>query len=139
MDDLLVNLCNVTGEHEIHDSLEIKYGIITTILDQLTRFAARIHTISASLGTVIICVVLVNICSVKFSPDSNELLGGGSDNCLYIYDLNRRERILRMKAHDHDINTVAYAEYDNTNTILSGGDDCLCKGNYSTSPSIFTA
>lgn len=93
-----INLCNVVGEHEIHDSLEIN--------TEPSHFC---------------------LFSVKFSPDSNELLGGGSDQRLYIYDLNRRERVVRMQAHDNDINSVAYGEYDNTNTIISGGDDCLCK------------
>ena len=29
--------------------------------------------------------------STQFSPDSNEILGGSSDQHIYIYDLTRRE------------------------------------------------
>lgn len=77
--------------------------------------------------------------SIKFSPDSNEILGGSSDKSLYIYNLERREVSLKvtqlaelisstqLEAHRKDINTVCYAEEDNNNTIFSGSDDCLCK------------
>jgi len=94
-----VNLCNITGEYEIHDSLQINKQ-----------------------DTYHFCLF-----SIKFSPDSNEILGGSNDSSLYIYDLNRRELTLKIAAHNDDINSVSYAEADNNNTIISGSDDCLCK------------
>jgi len=93
-----INLCNVIGTHEIHDQLMIN--------------SSSYH----------FCLF-----SVKFSPDSNEILGGSNDCCLYIYDLNRRDLTMKIQAHDNDINTVAYGEENNNNLILSGSDDCLCK------------
>ena len=35
--------------------------------------------------------------SVKFSNDSKYVIGGGNDACLYVYDLDREERILKVK------------------------------------------
>eukprot|EP01119_Soliformovum_irregulare_P020217 TRINITY_DN6512_c0_g1_i2.p1 TRINITY_DN6512_c0_g1~~TRINITY_DN6512_c0_g1_i2.p1 ORF type:complete len:271 (-),score=62.18 TRINITY_DN6512_c0_g1_i2:31-843(-) len=65
--------------------------------------------------------------SIKFSPDSNEILGGSSDRSIYIYNLDRREVALRMEAHRDDVNTVSYGEDSNNNMIISGSDDFLCK------------
>lgn len=35
--------------------------------------------------------------SVAFSNDGTEILGGANDNCLYIYDLECQQRILRVR------------------------------------------
>lgn len=64
---------------------------------------------------------------MKFLIEISELIGGSSDNGLYVYDLNRRELILKLEAHENDINTVCYGEVNNNNLILTGSDDCLCK------------
>lgn len=66
------------------------------------------------------------IFSLTFSQDGQEVLGGANDGCLYVYDINGNARILKISAHDDDVNTVAFA--DATSQILfSGGDDGLCK------------
>ncbi|KAL0481046.1 hypothetical protein AKO1_013680 [Acrasis kona] len=67
--------------------------------------------------------------SVKFSPDSKEILAGGSDFSLYIYDLERRRRTLRIKGHEDDINTVSFAEENqgSAHIFYSGSDDSTCK------------
>jgi len=93
-----VHLCNIVGEHEIHEGMDLK--------PEAHRFC---------------------LFSIKFSPDSNEILCGSSDRSLYIYNLDRREVSLKLEAHKDDINTVCYAEEDNNNTIFSGSDDTLCK------------
>ncbi|KAK4012513.1 hypothetical protein OUZ56_024753 [Daphnia magna] len=75
-----------------------------------------------------LCPELRRFCifSLTFSQDGNEVLGGANDGCLYIYDCEKRQRTLRIDAHDEDVNTVAYA--DETSQILfSGADDGLCK------------
>jgi len=64
--------------------------------------------------------------SIKFSPDSTEILGGSSDKNLYVYDINRKERVVQVPAHTEDINTVCYLD-DTGNTIVSGSDDYLIK------------
>lgn len=64
--------------------------------------------------------------SLVFSHDGQEILCGANDGDLYIYDRLSNQPILKIDAHYHDVNTVAYA--DNTSQILySGSDDGLCK------------
>ena len=43
-----------------------------------------------------------------------------------MYDLVKKERILRVMAHNDDINTVAYAD-ETGNIFYSGSDDHLIK------------
>eukprot|EP01119_Soliformovum_irregulare_P019734 TRINITY_DN6313_c0_g1_i2.p1 TRINITY_DN6313_c0_g1~~TRINITY_DN6313_c0_g1_i2.p1 ORF type:complete len:450 (+),score=118.33 TRINITY_DN6313_c0_g1_i2:78-1427(+) len=93
-----VNLCNVVGEHLVHDHM-----LINNDGGHWCLF------------------------SVKFSSDSNEILGGSNDAQIHLYDLNRRELIFQIPAHQNDINTVAYAEEGNNNIMISGSDDSLCK------------
>jgi len=93
-----VQLCNIGGEHEVHEGLDLK--------PEAHRFC---------------------LFSIKFSPDSNEILCGSSDKSLYIYNLDRREVSLKVEGHKDDVNTVCYAEENNNNTIFSGSDDTLCK------------
>jgi len=93
-----VHICNTRGQHQTHNALDFKPK-----------------------GDQRFCLF-----SVQFSPDSREILGGSSDKHLYIYDLDRNERIERVPAHIDDINAVAYA--DKSNQILfSGSDDSLIK------------
>lgn len=62
-----VHMCNITGEVEKHEVLPLN--------PDLRRFC---------------------IFSLSFNQDGNEVLGGANDGCLYIYDLQRRERTLRV-------------------------------------------
>jgi WD repeat-containing protein 23 len=92
-----VHICNIHGDFEIHDALDFRPGT--------ERFC---------------------LFSIKFSPDSNEILGGSSDRHLYIYDLNRKERIVRIEAHEDDINTVCFLD-STGNLIISASDDQMVK------------
>ncbi|XP_033223372.1 DDB1- and CUL4-associated factor 11 isoform X2 [Belonocnema kinseyi] len=66
------------------------------------------------------------IFSLVFSSDGREVLGGGNDGFLYVYDRECQQRVLRIEGHEDDVNSVAFA--DNTSQILySAGDDGLCK------------
>ncbi|KAI3879600.1 hypothetical protein MKX03_017598 [Papaver bracteatum] len=66
------------------------------------------------------------IFSVKFSADGRDLVAGGSDGSMYLYDLERRKLSRKIEAHMADVNTVCFAdEYDHL--IYSGSDDSLCK------------
>ena len=63
----LVHIINTSGDYETHESLDMR--------PSYGRFC---------------------LFSSRFSPDSREILGGSSDGCIYIYDLDRRERIERV-------------------------------------------
>ncbi|CAF1060317.1 unnamed protein product, partial [Didymodactylos carnosus] len=60
--------------------------------------------------------------SLQFSKDSSEIVGGGKDACVYVYDLEKQKRTLR--AHDADVNAVRFADASST-ILFSGSDDGL--------------
>ncbi|KAM8985891.1 DDB1- and CUL4-associated factor 11 [Ara ararauna] len=60
--------------------------------------------------------------SVAVGPDGREVLGGGSDGCVYLYDREVQRRTLRVEAHEDDVNAVALADAGGQ-LLLSGGDD----------------
>eukprot|EP01119_Soliformovum_irregulare_P019192 TRINITY_DN6026_c0_g1_i1.p1 TRINITY_DN6026_c0_g1~~TRINITY_DN6026_c0_g1_i1.p1 ORF type:complete len:339 (+),score=65.26 TRINITY_DN6026_c0_g1_i1:72-1019(+) len=93
------SICNIWGEHQVHDHLEVGD-------DPDGNFC---------------------LFSVKFSPDSNEFVGGSNDRYVYVYDLNRKTLREKFRAHDDDINTVSFFEDSNNHLLLSAGDDALCK------------
>ncbi|VEN35785.1 unnamed protein product [Callosobruchus maculatus] len=64
--------------------------------------------------------------AATFSSDGKEVLGGASDGCLYIYNLQERRRTLKIAAHAYDVNSVCFAD-DSSHIIYSGGDDGLVK------------
>ncbi|KAK6940886.1 WD40 repeat [Dillenia turbinata] len=66
------------------------------------------------------------IFSVKFSTDGRELVAGSSDDAIYVYDLERNKRSLRISAHKSDVNTVCFAD-ESGHLIYSGSDDNFCK------------
>ena len=63
----LVHLCNVYGDLERHEVLPLR--------PDLRRFC---------------------IFSLTFSQDGTEVLGGANDGCLYIYDCEKHQRILKV-------------------------------------------
>ncbi|CAM9799462.1 unnamed protein product, partial [Ectocarpus sp. 13 AM-2016] len=64
--------------------------------------------------------------AIQFSPSNTHILGGGSDNHVYLYSLERKERVARIRAHEDDVNAVAFAD-SGSQVVLSGGDDCVIK------------
>ncbi|XP_014291009.1 DDB1- and CUL4-associated factor 11 isoform X1 [Halyomorpha halys] len=64
--------------------------------------------------------------SLMFSNKGNEILCGANDGHIYIYNLARNDRTMRIEAHDDDVNAVAFAD-ETSNIIFSGGDDGFCK------------
>lgn len=92
-----IHQCNVYGDHNTHLALDLR--------PEESRFCAF---------------------SVSFSEDSKEIIAGGSDRCLYIYDRGKEDRILRISAHDDDVNAVSFAGAS-SNILISGGDDGICK------------
>jgi len=66
--------------------------------------------------------------SVKLSPDNTEVLAGANDQCIYIFDLQRRQRVLSVIAHDDEVNSVCYLSNDGqTDIVVSASDDGLIK------------
>ncbi|CAJ0966239.1 unnamed protein product [Ranitomeya imitator] len=64
--------------------------------------------------------------SLTVSRDCREVLGGANDGCVYVYDLEQNCRILKIGAHEDDVNAVSFAD-DSCHILYSGGDDALCK------------
>uniref|UniRef100_A0A672URD4 WD repeat domain 23 n=1 Tax=Strigops habroptila TaxID=2489341 RepID=A0A672URD4_STRHB len=60
--------------------------------------------------------------SLAVGPDGREVLGGGSDGCIYLYDREVQRRTLKVEAHEDDVNAVALADAGGQ-LLLSGGDD----------------
>mmetsp|Transcript_29491 Transcript_29491/g.47606 ORF Transcript_29491/g.47606 Transcript_29491/m.47606 type:complete len:499 (-) Transcript_29491:43-1539(-) len=66
------------------------------------------------------------IWSARFSDDAREIVAGSSDSAIYVYDVERKQPILRLNAHTDDINSVAWADRS-SHIIYSASDDALCK------------
>ncbi len=83
-----------------------------------------------------------SIFSLQFSVDGSEIICGSNDTCVYIFDLQKHKRTLRVnriekkmikkkfffskqvEAHHNDVNAVRFI--DNSNSlIVSGSDDGL--------------
>eukprot|EP00993_Chasmostoma_nieuportense_P006937 NODE_760_length_1890_cov_25.587067_g707_i0.p1 GENE.NODE_760_length_1890_cov_25.587067_g707_i0~~NODE_760_length_1890_cov_25.587067_g707_i0.p1 ORF type:complete len:580 (-),score=147.56 NODE_760_length_1890_cov_25.587067_g707_i0:116-1855(-) len=94
-----LHLCNVHGPYDVHQALDMQPAIPR-------HFCAF---------------------SIRFSPDSREVLAGTSEYALYLYDIVQNQRVLKIQAHEDDISAVAFAEEDNSNIFFSGSDDALCK------------
>eukprot|EP01084_Bolivina_argentea_P239435 402447_1 len=90
-----VHLCNTSGPHEIHEPHNFLPG------DNL-----------------------VGLFSIQFSPRSTHILGGGSDHFVYLYSLEQKKVVLRMKQHMGDVNATAYLD-ETGQTFTSGSDDSL--------------
>lgn len=59
-----------------------------------------------------------------FAPDSSEILGGASDSCVYLYNLERKQRTHRVDGHQDDVNSVCWLD-ESGQLFASGSDDYL--------------
>ncbi|KJH51804.1 WD domain, G-beta repeat protein [Dictyocaulus viviparus] len=65
--------------------------------------------------------------SLRFSQQGHEILCGGSDRGLHIFDLESMNRVVTVNdAHGDDVNAVCYGD-TNSYLLYSGGDDGLVK------------
>ncbi|UYV81187.1 hypothetical protein LAZ67_20000261 [Cordylochernes scorpioides] len=92
-----VHVCNIYGEHDTHHALPLH--------PDDRRFC---------------------IFSLNYSQDGREIVGGANDECLYIYDMQVDLRTTKIRCHDNDVNSVAFADL-NSQILFSCGDDSLCK------------
>eukprot|EP00271_Cylindrocystis_brebissonii_P003415 TRINITY_DN14373_c0_g1_i1.p1 TRINITY_DN14373_c0_g1~~TRINITY_DN14373_c0_g1_i1.p1 ORF type:complete len:674 (-),score=99.36 TRINITY_DN14373_c0_g1_i1:561-2582(-) len=66
------------------------------------------------------------IWSLRFSSDGREIVAGSNDSALYVYDVEAQKPLLRLRAHEDDVNAVAFADESST-VLFSGSDDNFCK------------
>ncbi|XP_014749461.1 PREDICTED: DDB1- and CUL4-associated factor 11 [Sturnus vulgaris] len=65
--------------------------------------------------------------SLAVGPDGREVMGGANDGCVYVYDREAQRRVLRLPAHEDDVNALALGDPGGL-LLLSGGDDGVCRG-----------
>ncbi|GAB1597614.1 DDB1- and CUL4-associated factor 11-like isoform X1 [Argonauta hians] len=92
-----IHLCNIQGDRDIHEALPLFPGRSTFCIFSLT-----------------------------FSSDNKEILGGANCGNFYVYDLEKNEKTLTIKAHSDDVNAVKFAD-DSSQILFTGGDDGFCK------------
>lgn len=67
------------------------------------------------------------IWSLRFSHDAREIVAGASDGQIFVYDVESRRTVLRVLAHQDDVNAVAFGSASDSNLLLSGSDDSFVK------------
>ena len=65
--------------------------------------------------------------SIRFSGDGREIVAGSSDQSVYVYDIETRQSILRLRGHDDDVNAVCYGDKSSPHILYSGSDDTTLK------------
>ncbi|CAO1380771.1 unnamed protein product [Diamesa serratosioi] len=66
--------------------------------------------------------------SLAFSNSGKEIISGGSDACVYVYDRDINERVLKIPVRNvsTDVNTVGFVD-ESSNLFYSGADDACIK------------
>ncbi|XP_020289959.1 DDB1- and CUL4-associated factor 11 isoform X2 [Pseudomyrmex gracilis] len=64
--------------------------------------------------------------SAAFTNDSREIITGGNDCFIYVYDREVNQRVLRFRGHVLDVNAIAFAD-NSSQVFYSGSDDSMCK------------
>jgi len=70
---------------------------------------------------------LNQIWSIRFSGDGREIVAGTSDRSVYVYDIETRKSILRIAAHEDDVNAVCFGDSSSPHILYSGSDDTTIK------------
>ena len=106
-----MHLCNVGGEYEMDEVLELK-----AIRDD-PQSDRRMHR-RREFGTW----------CAKLSAGGREVVAGCSNDCVMVYDVERRETVAQQTAHTDDINAVTFLDLDRSpHLVASGSDDTLIK------------
>ncbi|XP_071487528.1 DDB1- and CUL4-associated factor 11-like [Diadema antillarum] len=93
-----VHICNIYGDYDTHTALNLQPYIEG-------HFCAF---------------------SIRFSNDNKEILAGANDGCIYIYDREKNDRVMRIESHEDDVSAVCFAD-SSSQILFSGADDGLCK------------
>ena len=67
------------------------------------------------------------IWSIRFSGDGREIVAGTSDHSIYVYDIEKRQSVLRIPGHNDDVNAVCFGDTSSPHILYSGSDDTLIK------------
>jgi len=67
------------------------------------------------------------IWSIRFSADAKEIVAGANHGSIFLYDIESRKTVLRIQAHQDDVNAVCFADEMSSNVLVSGSDDTLIK------------
>ncbi|KAI9703290.1 MAG: hypothetical protein M1836_007856 [Candelina mexicana] len=67
------------------------------------------------------------IWSIRFSGDGREIVAGTGDDSVYVYDIERRQTILRIPGHKEDVNAVCFGDKMSPHILYSGSDDTTLK------------
>ncbi|KAL5398913.1 hypothetical protein PMIN04_009478 [Paraphaeosphaeria minitans] len=67
------------------------------------------------------------IWSIRFSGDGREIVAGTGDNSVYVYDIERRQSVLRIPGHEDDVNAVCFGDSQSPHILYSGSDDTTIK------------
>ncbi|KAF2691591.1 WD40 repeat-like protein [Lentithecium fluviatile CBS 122367] len=70
---------------------------------------------------------IFGIWSIRFSGDGREIVAGTGDNSVYVYDIERRQSILRIPGHQDDVNAVCFGDSQSPHILYSGSDDTTLK------------
>jgi DDB1- and CUL4-associated factor 11 len=73
-----------------------------------------------------------SIYSVRFGTDGREIIAGtggrtSPEKCIYVFDIERNESILRIQGHDDDVNAVCFGDTNSPHILYSGSDDGTVK------------
>ena len=63
------------------------------------------------------------IWSLRFSGDGREVVAGTSDHSVVVYDLERRQSVLKLQNHGDDVNAVCFGDKSSPHILYSGSDD----------------
>jgi len=92
-----IQLCNIYGDRDVHQTLFLEPA------DRPCR---------------------TGIFSLKFTPDDTEIIAGGNNGTMYIFNRERNQRTVMFDAHEDDINCVCVAN-ESGELIYSGGENGL--------------
>ncbi|KAI9633253.1 WD40-repeat-containing domain protein [Dioszegia hungarica] len=67
------------------------------------------------------------IWSIRFSADGKEVVAGGGEGRIMVYDIEAERRSLSIVGHADDVNAVCFADESSTNILVSGSDDGYVK------------
>lgn len=67
------------------------------------------------------------IFSIRWSGDGRELVVGTNLQSIYVYDIEARRSVLRIPAHEDDVNAVCFGDKLSPHILYSGSDDTTLK------------
>lgn len=67
------------------------------------------------------------IFSLRFSGDGRNIIAGTGVNSIVVYDIERRQSLYHVRAHERDVNAVCFADKNSPHILYSGSDDATIK------------